>query len=83
MLPRSAKSKNRAKNLGVASHKTVDETKNYYDKVIRYLIYGNVLKNNTYPLTRERRADVTGVGYRDLRERNKGRCCRARKHRRR
>jgi argininosuccinate synthase len=41
----------RAKNLGVASHKTVDETRNYYDKVIRFLIYGNVLKNNTYPLS--------------------------------
>jgi argininosuccinate synthase len=41
----------RAKSLGVASHKTVDETKNYYDKVIRFLIYGNVLKNNTYPLS--------------------------------
>src|SRR6188768_1591125 len=41
----------RAKSLGVASHKTVDETKNYYDTVIRFLIYGNVLKNNTYPLS--------------------------------
>lgn len=41
----------RARALGVASHKTVDETRNYYDKVIRYLIYGNVLKNNTYPLS--------------------------------
>ncbi|HKZ38842.1 MAG TPA: argininosuccinate synthase [Chryseolinea sp.] len=41
----------RAKTLGVASHKTVDETKNYYEKVIRFLIYGNVLKNNTYPLS--------------------------------
>lgn len=41
----------RALSLGVASHKNVDETKNYYDKVIRYLIYGNVLKNNTYPLS--------------------------------
>mgnify|MGYP000679866941 CR=1 FL=1 len=41
----------RAKNLGVASHITVDETKNYYDSVIRFLIYGNVLKNNTYPLS--------------------------------
>jgi argininosuccinate synthase len=41
----------RASNLGVASHRTVDETKNYYDKVIRYLIYGNILKNNTYPLS--------------------------------
>jgi argininosuccinate synthase len=41
----------RAKSLGVASHKTVDDTKNYYDQVIRYLIYGNILKNNTYPLS--------------------------------
>jgi argininosuccinate synthase len=41
----------RAKSLGVASHKTVDETRNYYDKVVRFLIYGNVLKNNTYPLS--------------------------------
>lgn len=41
----------RARSLGVASHKNVDETRNYYDKVIRYLIYGNALKNNTYPLS--------------------------------
>jgi argininosuccinate synthase len=41
----------RAKNLGVVSHKTVNETRNYYDTVIRFLIYGNVLKNNTYPLS--------------------------------
>lgn len=41
----------RAESLGVASHKTVDETKKYYESVIRFLIYGNVLKNNTYPLS--------------------------------
>ncbi len=41
----------RAKSLGVTSHKNVDETRNYYDSVIRYLIYGNVLKNATYPLS--------------------------------
>jgi argininosuccinate synthase len=41
----------RALSLGVASHKTVDETKNYYEKVIKYLIFGNVLKNGTYPLS--------------------------------
>ncbi len=41
----------RALSLGVASHKTVDETKNYYDKVIRFLVFGNVLKNATYPLS--------------------------------
>jgi len=41
----------RAKELGVASHKTVNEIRNYYDKVLKYLVYGNVLKNNTYPLS--------------------------------
>jgi argininosuccinate synthase len=41
----------RALSLGVASHKTVDETKNYYDKVIKFLVYGNVLKNGSYPLS--------------------------------
>lgn len=41
----------RAENLGVASHTTVDYTQTYYEKVIRYLIYGNVLKNGTYPLS--------------------------------
>jgi argininosuccinate synthase len=41
----------RALSLGVASHKTVDETRNYYDKVIKYLVFGNVLKNGTYPLS--------------------------------
>lgn len=37
--------------LGVASHTTVDAVKSYYDRIIRFLIYGNVLKNNTYPLS--------------------------------
>lgn len=41
----------RALRLGVASHKSVDETRNYYDQVIRFLVYGNVLKNSTYPLS--------------------------------
>ena len=41
----------RALSLGVTSHKTVDETKNYYEKVIKYLVFGNVLKNSTYPLS--------------------------------
>lgn len=40
-----------AKSLGVASHKTVDATRSYYDDIVKYLIFGNVLKNNTYPLS--------------------------------
>lgn len=41
----------RAEALGVTTHTTVDATKSYYDTIIKYLIYGNVLKNNTYPLS--------------------------------
>ncbi|MES2387358.1 MAG: argininosuccinate synthase domain-containing protein [Bacteroidota bacterium] len=41
----------RAKSLGVASYKVIDASRSYYDKVIRYLLYGNVLKNDTYPLS--------------------------------
>ena len=40
-----------ARKLGVSSHKTVDAVKGYYDRIIRYLVYGNVLKNGTYPLS--------------------------------
>lgn len=40
-----------AYSLGVKTHTTVDAVKSYYDSIIRFLIYGNVLKNNTYPLS--------------------------------
>ena len=37
--------------LGVKSHKTIDVTSEYYSKGIRYMVYGNVLRNNTYPIS--------------------------------
>ena len=40
-----------AYKLGVKSHKTVNAVKSYYDSIIKFLIFGNVLKNNTYPLS--------------------------------
>lgn len=40
-----------AYKLGVKTHTIVDAVKDYYDRIIKYLIYGNVLKNNTYPLS--------------------------------
>ncbi len=40
-----------AHKLGVKSHVTVNAVKTYYDSIIKYLIFGNVLKNNTYPLS--------------------------------
>ena len=38
-------------SLGVTTHTSVDATKSYYDSILKYLVYGNVLKNNTYPLS--------------------------------
>lgn len=40
-----------AYKLGVKTHTTVHAVKSYYDSIIRFLVYGNVLKNNTYPLS--------------------------------
>ena len=40
-----------AYKLGVKTHTPVDAVKGYYDRIIKYLIFGNCLKNNTYPLS--------------------------------
>lgn len=40
-----------AYNLGVTKHITLDVTDLYYRNCIRYMVYGNMLKNNTYPLS--------------------------------
>lgn len=37
--------------LGVVSHTCIDAVQSYYERIIKYLIFGNVLKNNTYPLS--------------------------------
>lgn len=41
----------KAYKMGVKTYKNIDAISSYYKKVIKYLIYGNVLKNNTYPLS--------------------------------
>lgn len=42
---------NKAYSLGVSKHVNLDQTQYYYEKCIRYMIFGNVLRNNTYPLS--------------------------------
>ena len=37
--------------LGATSYQSIDAVETFYHKVIRFLVYGNVLKNNTYPLS--------------------------------
>ena len=41
----------KAYDLGVFRHLVLEQTQVYYDKIIKYLIFGNVLKNNSYPLS--------------------------------
>ncbi|PHS08615.1 MAG: argininosuccinate synthase [Kordia sp.] len=40
-----------AYKMGATTYKNIDAVATYYEKVVKYLIYGNVLKNNTYPLS--------------------------------
>jgi len=41
----------RAISTGSVSHHVLDESLNFYEHVLKYLVFGNVLKNNTYPLS--------------------------------
>lgn len=41
----------RAGSLGIASFKVLDVVETYYQEVLKYLVFGNVLKNQTYPLS--------------------------------
>ena len=40
-----------AYTLGVKTHTTINAVENYYNTILKYLVFGNVLKNNTYPLS--------------------------------
>ena len=40
-----------AKKIGAASYKNIDAVSSFYQKVVKFLIFGNVLKNDTYPLS--------------------------------
>ena len=40
-----------AYKLGATKYVTLDVTREYYEKSLRYMIYGNVLRNGTYPIS--------------------------------
>ena len=40
-----------AYKLGAKGYVTIDVTKEYYEKSIKYMVYGNVLRNGTYPIS--------------------------------
>lgn len=41
----------RALALGAKRHATLDITREYYEKSIKYMIFGNILRNGTYPIS--------------------------------
>lgn len=41
----------KAYRLGAVSHATLDVTQDYYEKSIKYMVFGNVLRNGTYPIS--------------------------------
>lgn len=55
----------KAYSLGSKSHATLEKTEEYYDNIIKYLIYGNVLKNNTYPLSVSAERVYQGIAIAD------------------
>ena len=53
----------RAKGLGVKSYVALDVAQDYYDHAIKYMVFGNVLKNGTYPISvsSERISQATAI----------------------
>ncbi|MEG2319476.1 MAG: argininosuccinate synthase, partial [Mucinivorans sp.] len=45
------KIESRALALGVKSYRALDVSHRYYEESIKYMIFGNVLKNGTYPIS--------------------------------
>ncbi len=46
-----ARIEERALALGATSHVALDVTHDYYEKSIKYMVFGNVLRNGTYPIS--------------------------------
>jgi argininosuccinate synthase len=40
-----------AYGLGATTHTAIDAVRSYYDRVVKFLVFGNVLKHGTYPLS--------------------------------
>lgn len=58
-----ARIEKRAYALGVKSYVALDVTQDYYQHAIKYMIFGNVLKNSTYPISvsSERISQATAI----------------------
>ena len=46
------KNEENAYKLGAVKYVTLDVTQEYYEKSLKYMVFGNVLRNGTYPISR-------------------------------
>lgn len=46
-----AKNEENAYKLGAKQYVTLDVTQEYYEKSLKYMVFGNVLRNNCYPIS--------------------------------
>ena len=46
-----ADAESKARELGATEFVCLDRSKEYYDESLKYLVFGNVLRNNSYPLS--------------------------------
>ena len=46
-----AENEEKAYKLGAKAYKTLDVAAEYYEKSIKYMVFGNVLRNGTYPIS--------------------------------
>jgi argininosuccinate synthase len=60
----------KAYSLGVAMHKTIDVSETYYKRCIRYLIFGNMLRNKTYPMSVSSERTFQAMAVADYASRN-------------
>ena len=49
--PELEKIEQRAVELGAVAHATLDIEQEYYEKSIKYMVFGNILRNGTYPIS--------------------------------
>ena len=71
----------KAYSLGVSSHITLDIENEYYKDYIRFMVFGNILKNGTYPLSVSSERTIQALAIAKYAKSIGGKVCSAWKHR--
>ena len=67
--------------MGVKTYKNINAVETYYQKVVKFLIFGNVLKKQYYPLSVSAERSIQALEIIKYAKKNKCRLCSSRKYR--